>query len=379
VLKRILLGLVLVALVPMRTSAADPLSIDVMLPLTGPAAFAGEAQMQVVRAMERLVNQTGGIHARPVHFEIHDDQSSPTVAVQLVNELLPKKPVVILGPSVAATCSAISPLLAGGLGPVNYCFSPVAVPPRGSYVFAATAPAEALNRVDVAHLRGMGFRRAAMLVATDASGQLNATRMTELLSAPDQPLRLIADERFSPTAVSIAAQAAKLKAASPDVLLLYANGTAFVMALRELSNAGLDVPVLANPFNADGDLLRRNASILPKTLMVPGLPYQAKRPSRALRDAGTEYNRALSDVGIVSASVIMAYAWDPMKITVAALRALPANATPTQLHDYLETVHDFPGLFGRYDFRTGDQYGQNGADLPLVKWDAARGDWTPLT
>lgn len=60
-------------------------------------------------------------------------------AVQIVNELLPKKPIVIIGPSVAATCSAVSPLLARGVGPVNYCFSPVAVPPRGGYVFAATA------------------------------------------------------------------------------------------------------------------------------------------------------------------------------------------------------------------------------------------------
>jgi branched-chain amino acid transport system substrate-binding protein len=379
VLRRLLLALGLIALLPVRTSAADPFSLDIMLPVTGPAAFAGEAQTHVVQALERLVNRTGGIHGRPVHFEIHDDQSSPTVAVQIVNELLPKKPVVILGPSIAATCSAISPLLAGGVGPVNYCFSPVSVPPRGGYVFAATAPADALIGSEVAHLKQMGFKRAALLVATDASGQQNAALFVKFLSAPDSTVKLVADERFSPTAVGIAAQLAKVKAANPDVLLAWAGGTAFVTTMREISNSGIDVPVITNPFNADNDLLKRNAAIVPKALIVQGLPYQGKRPSRALRNAGLEYVNALKDVGVAAPSVIMGYAWDPMKIVIAALRALPENATPAQLHDYLENLHDFPGIFGLYDMRSGDQYGQTGAALPLVKWDPARGEWTPLT
>lgn len=375
---RTLVCLVAIALLPARAAAADPFPIDVLLPLTGPAAFAGDAQQQVVRAMERLTNRTGGIRGRPIRFEIHDDQSSPAVAVQIVNELLPKKPVVILGPSVQATCAAVSPVLAGGSGPVNYCFSPGNIPPHGGYVFASTAPIEKLIGVEVAHLREMGFKRAALLAATDASGQANAALFVTDLAAPDQPLKLIADERFSPAALGIAAQVAKVKAASPDVLLVWGNGTAFIMALREIGNAGIDVPVLTNSFNADGEMLKRNAGIMPRTLMVQGLPYQGKNPPRGLRNAGTEYVNALHDAGIATASVVMAYAWDPMKITIAALRALPANATPAQLHDYLEKMHDFPGLFGTYDFRSGDQYGQNGSDMPFVMWDGARGDWIPI-
>ena len=138
-----------------------------LLPLTGTAAFAGEAQQQVLRLYEGLINKTGGIHGRPLHFEIHDDQSNPVVAVQIVNELLPKKPTVILGPSVAATCAAVSALLAKGPGTVNYCFSPVVPPPPGG----------------------------------------------------------------------------------SDLVMMYANGTAFLTGLRELKNAGMDVPVTTNPFN----------------------------------------------------------------------------------------------------------------------------------
>ena len=112
--------------------------IDVILPLTGAGAYTGTSEQQTVQLYERIVNKTGGIHGRPIHFEIHDDQSNPVVDVQIVNGLLPNKPVVILGPSIAATCSAVIPLLATGTGPVNYCLSSVVTPPRGSYVFAVS-------------------------------------------------------------------------------------------------------------------------------------------------------------------------------------------------------------------------------------------------
>jgi branched-chain amino acid transport system substrate-binding protein len=377
--RRALIGLILLTLSPIHAKAAEPYTVDVMLPLTGAAAFAGQAQQLVVRMYERLVNKTGGIHGQPLRFEIHDDQSNPVIAVQIVNELLPKKPVVILGPSVAATCSAVSPLLAKGQGPVNYCFSPVAVPPRGGYVFAATQSAQALIPTEVSHLQALGYRRAALLVATDASGQANAELFDATLGVgANQAIKLVAEERFSPTAIGIAAQVARIKAANPDLVLVWANGTAFLMTLRELKNAGLDVPVVTNPFNADGDLLRKNQGLLPTTLFVQGLPYQGRSSRPALRAAGAEYVAAFRDAGLKPTSIIQAYCWDPIKIAITALRALPANATASQLHDYLENLHDFPGLFGLYDFRGGDNYGLSGEDTPFVRWDAARDDWVPL-
>lgn len=372
------IALALIAFAPVRTVAADPYPIDVLLPLTGTAAFAGEAQQQVLRLYEGMINKTGGIHGRPLHFEIHDDQSNPVVAVQIVNELLPKKPTVILGPSVAATCAAVSALLAKGPGTVNYCFSPVVPPPPGGYVFAATSPALMLLANDVAHMRNLGFKRAALVISTDASGTQNASVFETLFARPENAsLKMVAEERFAPTALSAAAQIAKIKAADPDLVMMYANGTAFLTGLRELKNAGMDVPVTTNPFNGDGALLVANRNILPKTLFIQGLPYQGRNPTKALRETGAEYLSVFRDAGIKSASVIQAYCWDPTKITIAALRALPEGANATQLHDYLEKLHDFPGLFGTYDFRSGDNYGLSGEEAPFVKWDQNRTDWVP--
>lgn len=370
------MSLVLLASCFAGANAAEPYVLDVILPITGAGAFAGMAQQQAVGLYEQLVNKSGGIHGRPVHFAVHDDQSNPVIDVQIVNELLPKKPVVILGPSVAATCSAVSPLLAGGAGPVEYCFSPVAVPPRGGYVFAISESVQSTIAGEVGRMRTMGYRRVAVLAANDTSGQQDTKFLLDALHLPaNASLTLVEQQQFGPADLSIAAQVAKIKAAQPDIIVVYAIGPAFLTAMRELTGAGVDVPVATNPFNGDRELLNRNQGLLPKTLLIVGLPYQGKNPSRGLRDAGAEFLNAFRDAGLKPPSSIQAFAWDPLKITVAALRALPPGATPAQLHDYLENLHDFSGLFGVYDFRSHDQHGLDGNDIPEVRWDAARGDW----
>jgi branched-chain amino acid transport system substrate-binding protein len=76
-MKRLSIAALIVLLAQPVGAATAPYSIDMILPLTGPAAFAGHTQEAAARVYETAVNKTGGIHGQPLHFEIHDDQSSP--------------------------------------------------------------------------------------------------------------------------------------------------------------------------------------------------------------------------------------------------------------------------------------------------------------
>jgi branched-chain amino acid transport system substrate-binding protein len=134
--------------------AADPYSIDVLLPVTGGGAFFGKAEADALRVYEGVVNKSGGIHGQPVHFDVHDDQSNPIIDLQLVRQIMQRHPAVILGPSVSATSEAIVPLFNDG--PVLFVFSPGVVPPTGSYVFAASATLEANVLSAYAALKGLG-------------------------------------------------------------------------------------------------------------------------------------------------------------------------------------------------------------------------------
>lgn len=357
-------------------AGADPdrYSIDVILPLTGPAAFAGRSQVDAADAYATIVNKSGGIHGRPLHFEIHDDQSSPTVAVQIVNDLLTRHPIVVLGPDVTATCAAVAPLFVNG--PVNFCFSPAIVPPRGGYVFAASATLQSLVYAGYARAAKLGYQRLGVLIATDASGEQDLKFTNDSLALPqNKSMQLVALESFSPTDISVAAQVAKIKAAKPDIIFVWAIGSAFGTALREIANAGLDVPLATSPSNANEEQLAQYKSFLPKVLLTTGSPYQTPELSnKALKAAAKEYLDALRAAD-VKPNPMQAYAWDPIKITVAALRQLPPNASATQLRDRLESLHDLAGLFGTYDFRSDDQHGLDGSDSRFIMWDGADGRW----
>jgi hypothetical protein len=90
-----------------KTFTAGAAALAIVLSTAGPAAAAGD----------------------PVHFIVHDDSSSPQNAVLAANQSLESKPNVILGPSLAAMCLAVAPLVANG--PVQYCFSPaISASPR---------------------------------------------------------------------------------------------------------------------------------------------------------------------------------------------------------------------------------------------------------
>jgi len=354
-------------------AVAATYTIDMILPLTGPAAFAGKSQEEAARVYEAVVNKSGGIHGQQLHFELHDDQSNPTVAVQLANDILQKHPVVVLGPSVTATCAAIAPLFVNG--PVDFCFSPVVEPPHGGYVFASSIALRSLLAEGYTRMRSLGYKRVAAIFATDASGQVELQITKDWFAQPaNANIKLVDAETFAPTDISVAAQVAKIKAANPDIIYVWAIGTAFGTAIHELSNAGVDVPVVTSPSNTTETQLAQFKTFLPATLVTSGMPYQSTLQNPALKAAASEYLDGMKAAGL-KPETMQSYAWDPMRIAVTALRTLPANASAQQLHDYLETMHDIGGIWGIYDFRTGDQHGIAGKDIPYFRYDAAKDAW----
>jgi ABC-type branched-subunit amino acid transport system substrate-binding protein len=115
--------------------SGEPYTIDALVPLTGASAHSGQIHATALRIYENVANATGAIRGRPVHFEIHDDQSNSDIAVQLTNEILAKKPAVIMGSATVAACTAEATLVQNG--PVEFCQSP-GMTSRQRNVFASS-------------------------------------------------------------------------------------------------------------------------------------------------------------------------------------------------------------------------------------------------
>jgi branched-chain amino acid transport system substrate-binding protein len=372
--RTILIALLALALcAPFPSRAATPLVIEVILSLTGSGAFLGTTEAGALKSLAGVVNAQGGIAGQPIEFSISDDQSNPVLSVQIANQLIAKHVTVFLGSSTSSVCRSVAPLVEKS-GPLEYCFSPGMRAAAGSYVFAAGAASSDIGVVETRYFRERGLTRLAMLSSTDSSGDQDHTWFLETLHRPEnKDVQLVADERFNPSDVSVAAQMANIKAARPQALIVKATGPAFGTVLRAFSDAGLDVPISASGSNLITSQLAQYKPFAPKNVyfaVTRGILPDPSLPKGPLRDAQATYFSALSKAGIATSNNAV-LAWDPAWILVGALRKLGPNAGAEQLHDYIEGLHGWSGVSGTYDFRTGDQRGLGPDALLMYHWETS--------
>lgn len=374
-----LAGLVAIAPPASRAAAPSPVEIDVILSLTGSAAFLGQEEANAIGLVEARENRAGGIDGHPIQFSIADDQSSPQVALQLFNAALTRKPAVVIGSSLVAACSAVAPLIARG--PVVYCLSAGMHPAAGTYMFAYGINTEDLVRVTLEYFRGRGWTRIGAIFPTDASGQDGERGLDATLALPaDASLKLVGREHFSNADVTVAAQMSRLKADAPQAILAWGTGTPVGMVLRGANDAGLDVPIGISASNLNYKVMKQFAGFLPRDLFittVPGVAPQAAGPG-PLRAAAMTYYNALKAAGI-QPDANMVVGWDSSQIVVSALRKLGPAATAEQIRAYIADLHGWYGAAGQYDFRDGSQRGLTARTSVVVRFDPATQVFVPVS
>jgi branched-chain amino acid transport system substrate-binding protein len=372
-------SIALVACIPAASAqtAGTPVEIDAILSLTGGIANIGQAARQGLEAFERYTNATGGVRGRPLHIVYSDDESSTQVAVQLTNTLAARGARVILGPEVSAECKAVAPLVETR-GPVVFCLSPAVAPAKGSYMFTGSiAPLDTLAAM-LHFFRDRGWNRLALLHTIDATGQEHDTAMDKLLQQPEnRSLKVVIEEHFAPSDVSVSAQVTRIRASDAQALIVSAVGSAFATAFRAISDAGLDMPVSATNSIMLYQAMREYKSFLPKRLYFastswPAYETMARGP---VKDQLKHYYDAFAAAGLKPDNGEVT-AWDPALIVVSALRTLGPDATQQQVRDYIESLHGFAGIDTVYDFRIGDQRGGLTAkDAVISQWSPARDTW----
>ena len=99
--KTIFLVLVAIAafgfMLPTQASAADTIKVGIVLPVTGPQAKFGEIEKQSFDMALEEINGGGGIKGKKLEFLIEDDTGRPEVGRSVVEKLITKDKVVMLG------------------------------------------------------------------------------------------------------------------------------------------------------------------------------------------------------------------------------------------------------------------------------------------
>jgi branched-chain amino acid transport system substrate-binding protein len=360
-----------------RGAVAQPIEIPVILPLTGNAAFLGQSERNSLALAEKTINGGGGIAGSPIHFAVHDDQSSPQVAVQLASQVKAAHPAIVLGSAIVAMCNAMAPVLAEG--PVMYCFSPGIHPAAGSRVFTAFISTHDLARALVRYYRGRGFTRLAMITSSDASGQDGRLGFEEAMKLPENAgMTMVAAAQFNPSDVSVAAQVQQLRAAGPQALIAWTSGAPLGTVLKGLVQAGVDLPLGTTDANMTNAQMQQYAGFLPGEMLFMSSEWPPHGAEIALDPRVTAAQApmfaAYAAAGAVP-DIAVAHAWDPAMLTAAALRQLGRNAGPDQVRAFIAGTKDWAGVNGIYDFPRVPQRGLDENDAVVTRWEPAKKAW----
>ena len=361
--------------------AADPYKINVVVPLTGLAAFVGQGQKDTLTALQEYVNKNGGVQGQPLEFVFHDDQTSPQVAVQLTNGILPTHPAVVMGSSLVGMCLAMAPLMKSG--PVHFCLSPAIHPAPGGYTFSSSASSIDQIAAVIRYDRMKGWTKLAALETTDASGQDGDRSLDTVLNYPENKgvMQKVIHEHFNPTDVSVAAQIEKVKASGAQAMVAWTTGQPAATVFKGMVQAGLDIPVAPTSGNQVFAAMHQWKDFLPKQLVLASALYPAHdglltldpRIEKAQRDMD-----AILKEHKLKADNMVGTSWDAGLIVVAALRKLGPKATAAQVKDFIAGLTDFAGVDGIYDFKKYPERGLGPDASTVTTYDAKTDSWVWL-
>jgi branched-chain amino acid transport system substrate-binding protein len=367
---------ILIAVTPPAARAADPFEINVIIALTGSGAFLAKDQQVVLNAIEDQVNKAGGIRGRSIKFVIADDQSSPQVGVQLMNQAIARKAQVVLGSTLVAICSAMAPLAKDG--PVLYCLSPGLHPDPGTYAFSSEPSTTDAFIGTAVYFARRGWHKVALITSSDATGQDAARGIDDAFRAQGG-MQIVDRETFNNSDVTVDAQMARVKAAGADAVIAWTTGPPIGTVLRSVSNLGVTLPIVAGNGNMTFAQMKAYADFLPKELYFPGfaalVPDQL--PNGVLKRRAGEFAAALRGAGGAESGHVSA--WDPALLIVDAYRTLGFDATATQIRNHLANLQGWVGADGTYDFKTFPQRGIGAGSIVMIRWDATRQNWVGVS
>ena len=222
-------------------SKPEPYRVGALLSVTGGLAVAGQPEREGVLLAQKVINARGGVNGRQLEILLEDDGSNPDSAVSKANALLhSQKVIAIIGPSAIAQTVAIGgttqsmkvPMLAfTGLGP------PVE---RERTCVMHMTPAQELNaRAMLSYARDNGYKRVGVL-HDSGYGQVIWNSMKTL--GGEYGIDFAQVEKYELATNDATTQAAKVKAANPDAVLVLGTSPAPFRNIRQLK---MTQPVIA--------------------------------------------------------------------------------------------------------------------------------------
>jgi len=338
-------------------SAAEPIRVGLLAPLTGPWASEGQ---EMKRNLELLVgeqNARGGLLGRTVELVAEDDGGDPRTASLAAQRLTTKGVVAVVGTYGSAVTEATQSILdEAGLIQIANGSTAVRLTEKGLKRFFRTCPRDdEQGRVAVeALLKAKPGGKIAVLHDSSAYSKGLADEITTLLKKKGQAPVFF--DALTPKEQDYSAILTKLKAAGPDVVFFTGYYPEAGLLLKQKRQMGWGVPFLGGDAINNPDLVKIAGKEAAQgfRFLSPPVPKDLDTPEARAYVAAYQ-----KKYGEAPSSIYGVLAGDGFRVIAKAIEATKAT-DPEKLAAYLAGgLKDFPGYTGRIAFNAkGDRVGE---------------------
>jgi branched-chain amino acid transport system substrate-binding protein len=343
--------------------AQEPYRLGAIFSITGPGSSLGIPERDTALMIEADVNARGGIKGpdgrlHPLKLVIYDDASDETKAVLAAKKLIDEdKVTAIVGTTLSGTSLAILDTVQRAEVPLISCAAAAKIVEPAAerkWIFKTPQSDHLIVGVLVDYLKAKGLTKVGWLNVDYAFGQLGWIEFEKATAAAG--LSVVANEKFGQKDVDMTAQLTRVKAASPQAVVVWSIPPSASIATKNYADLGLRMPMFQSHGvgnkkyielaggAADGVMFPAGKLLVAEQLA----DNDAQKPVLLAyaRDFETRYGPRNTFGG---------HAWDAVQLAVRAMGK--AGSDRAGVRAAVEATRSFVGITGVFDFSPSDHNG----------------------
>jgi branched-chain amino acid transport system substrate-binding protein len=327
----------------------EPITIGVVLPLTGAAAHWGIPPRDGAELAVEQINAAGGVGGRALKVVVEDDRCQPADGAAAFDKIMASaNPPAILGAVCSGVTLAMAPLAEARK---TALISPASTSPKvtnaGDFVFRVIPSADLRGRIFAEYLyQQRGLRRIAVLYIDNEGGigGSNAFKaeFTQLGGA------IVFEEKYPQGATDLRAQLTKIKATDADGIMVGSYPPDTIVVLRQARELGLRQPLFVQTEAVQNpEVLRELGDAANGVHYILAAAATGEAPERFARAYEAKFGK--------KPELFAAEGYDVIRLIADAIAANAGKpVSGSDIRDFLYRVRDYAGASGPITF---DRYG----------------------
>jgi branched-chain amino acid transport system substrate-binding protein len=349
------------------------LKIGGIFPLTGYLSWSGRYKRKAAELRINMVNQSGGIHGRPLRLIAYDDRSSAEQASFIAEKLVLEHRVVAMVGTGSLPVSRAVAAVANRFRTPAVVNSGYAIDPlKDLFVFNTAHKTEFAVACAFQYFVEKGIKRLALLMPFGPLGELGSSLANSLSNR--MGIQIVGEERFDVASPDVTAQLRRLRDLKPLAVFSFVTGQPTVRVSSTMANLGMDFPLLVSHGNANPHFLKMVCRS-PIQLVVPSgkaTVIEAIEEDDPCKNVVKDFcSQHLQQYG-EPANYYSAELSDAIGLVVEGLKRT-GTADSEDLRDAVESIRNFVGMQGVYDLSPMDHYGTGIEEVVLLT--ARDGAW----